>query len=190
MSSEKALLDNGSLETSVILGSLFQLETGSCWCLLKNKSTFQTSSGNPDSSRLCTGWLGHARGVEGKSRPGGGWDGTLDQRETPWTSLHSSICSNYSLVPSCQFVIAASYTFLSTLALSWSLLLLRRVGKISPCACSQSVCLNWGALEVCVWRCGKIAGLTVWRCVVIIIGLYSSSASSEWVFSADNFNYT
>lgn len=128
----------------------------------------------------------HARGIGDKSRSGGGWGGTLDQRETPQTSPQSSICSSHNLLPACHFVIAASYTFLSTLALPGSLLLLHRVGeKKSPHACSQSVGLNRGALEVCWW---KRAASTVWRAVGIITGLYTSSGSSGWVFSADNFN--
>lgn len=92
----------------------------------------------------------HARGMGDKSRSGGGWGGTLDQRETPQTSPQSSICSSHNLLPSCRFVIAASYTFLSTLALPGSLLLLHRVGKKN---------LPMPAVRVWGWTGG------LWRCV-------------------------
>lgn len=83
----------------------------------------------------------------------------LDWRENPLTFPQSSVCANYNLVSSCQFVIAASYTFLSTLALSWSLLLLYIVRKIYTRACSKSTWLNKETSEVYLQRCGKAGWL-------------------------------
>lgn len=60
---EKTLLDNDNTETSFVLDNSFQMEVRACWCFLKSKSTFQKSIGNPDTSFLCAGWLGHVRGI-------------------------------------------------------------------------------------------------------------------------------
>lgn len=182
MSGEKRLLDNDNTEASFILDNFCQLEMRSCWCLLKNKNTFQKSSANPDSSPLCTGWLGHARGMGDISRSSGGWGGTLDHRETPQTSPQSSICSSYNLVSSCQFVIAASYTFLSTLALPWSLPAASQSWKnISLCLQSEYVVEQGGFGGVFMeggWcNCVKVCGDYNWV-------LYQL----RMMFSADNFN--
>lgn len=86
-------------------------------------------------------------------------DGMACQRENPLTFPLNSVCANYNLVSSCQFVIAASYMFLSTLALSWSLLLLHVVRKIYTSACNKSMWLNRETLEVYLWRCRKTGWL-------------------------------
>lgn len=102
----------------------------------------------------------------GISRSSGGWGGTLDQREPPQTSPQSSICSSYNLPSSCQSVIAASYTFLSTLALPWALLLLHRAGKISLCLQSECVVEQGGFGGVFMkdgwFSCVKVCGEYNW----------------------------
>lgn len=122
----------------------------------------------------------------GISRSSGGWGGTLDQRDPPPRLLHRA-----PFVPATTFLLHVSLLLLPpTRSLAhWpchGLSCCFTELEKSPCACSQSVWLNRGALEMWLW---KMAGSAVWRCVGSITGVYTSSGRSEWVSSAENFNY-
>lgn len=102
--------------------------------------------------------------------------------ENPQAVPHNLVGAKCNLVPLCQFVIAASHTFLCKLAPSQLLLLLHvlsKTGLVYGVTVDKQG--DFGGVFVVMWQDG-IGGLALlWRCVGFLIGLYTHSDSWGWL---------